>query len=682
MSTIDEIKARLDIVELISETVKLRRSGKSYTGFCPFHPNSRTPAFVVFPDSGTWRCFGQCNEGGDIFKFVMKKEGWDFSEALRYLADRAGIQLKPSTPEQQAQSEENDHLRALLEEAVLFYRHHLVNTPDGVNALNYLRNKRSLSDATLETFGIGYAPHSYEATLRYFQSKGHSPEDLLASGMVSQREDGAESARFYDRFRNRIMIPIRDERGRMAGFGARILSPEDIPKFLNSPQTPIFDKGHLLYGLDRARKTIRARDQVVIVEGYLDVIALHQGGYTNVVSPMGTALTEQQLGLLKRLTRHIVLALDPDAAGNQATLRGLQLARETLDREQEVTFDARGLISSEARLQADIRVTTLPAGMDPDEVVNRNPKEWEQIVAEARPVVVHVMEVLAAGRNLEDAKVKTEIAGQVMPLIADVPDPVERDTYRQRLARLLRISEQSLVETRPGTGYRRRTQPSARGTPAAVPGTERSRPGAPGMDSAQSSEGSPAAPPANMPSGYTQEAHCLGMFLRYPALLYRVDRKLQEAGLSRLTPDDFLHTDHQAIFNLLQESIDQDMAEPINFVLSGFSLPMMEVADDLLLRTTTSAQVDPNEDRLLEDLLRGLLDLRQRNLRQQSEYLRYLIEDAQEQGLPTGDPKMVQYHQSMVQIIQVKKKLDQAIGRYTSRLSVRTGGSGSTEKGN
>ena len=281
-------------------------------------------------------------------------------------------------------------------------------------------------------------------------------EDLLACGLVTEREPGSSEHKdviqktdVYDRFRHRIMFPIRDERGRMAGFGARILNPEDVPKFLNSPQTAVFDKGRLLYGLDRARKPIRTQDQAVIVEGYLDVIALHQAGFENVVSPMGTALTEHQLYLLKRFSRRIILALDPDAAGDKATLRGLQIARQAMDHEQDPVFDARGLLGYEARLQADIRVTTLPAGMDPDEVVNRDAQEWQRILENARPIVVHVMETLAAGRDLDDPKVKNEIAAQVIPLIADVPSSIERDTYRQRLARLLHVDERVVMESLP-----------------------------------------------------------------------------------------------------------------------------------------------------------------------------------------------------------------------------------------
>ncbi len=638
MVIVDEIKARIDIVDLVSETVQLRRSGKNYTGFCPFHANTRTPAFVVFPESGTWRCFGQCNEGGDIFKFLMKKEGWDFTEALRFLAEKAGVQLKPPTPQEQAAAEEHDALRSLLEDAVTFYRHQLLNTPPGLVALDYL-HRRGLDEATIEAFGLGYAPHSWDAALNHFKSKGVGEKDLLEAGLLTSREGEGET-RLYDRFRHRIMFPIRDERGRMAGFGARILDPEDVPKFLNSPQTPVFDKGRLLFGLDRARKSIRAQDQVVIVEGYLDVIALHQAGFANAVSPMGTALTEHQLFLLKRFTRRIVLALDPDAAGDKATLRGLQVARQAMDHEQDPVFDARGLLGHEARLQADIRVTVLPPGMDPDEVVQRDPKEWERIVADARPVVIHVMETLAAGKDLNDPKVKTDLAAQVLPLIGDVSNPIERDTYRQRLARLLRVDERALQGEAAG-------RPSARRH-------KRQAQVAPPLEALQSA----------VSSAYALEEHALGVLLRRPDLLYQVDRKLQESGLTRLGVDDFQHAEHQSVLRLLQESIDQDMAEPLNFVLNSLSLPMMELADGLLARTE---KLDPNDERVLNDILRTLLDLRDRRLRQDIDYMRYLMEEAQQQG----DLLTAQYQQTMVQHTQTLRRLHLALGKYTGGAEAR-----------
>ena len=649
MSTIDEIKARIDITDLVSETVQLRRSGKSYSGFCPFHANTRTPAFVVFPETGTWRCFGQCNEGGDIFRFVMKKEGWDFSEALKFLADKAGVQLKPPTPAEQAQVEEHDALRALLEEAVTFYRHNLINTPAGRQALEYL-HRRGLSDATIEKFGLGYAPNSWEAALTHFKSKGHNERNLLESGLVSERqaEEGTsqEGRRMYDRFRHRIMFPIRDERGRMAGFGARILNPEDVPKFLNSPQTPVFDKSHLLYGLDRARRAIRTVEQAVIVEGYLDVIALHQAGFENTVSPMGTALTEHHLRLLKRLTRRIVLALDPDAAGDKATLRGLQVARQTLDHTSEAYFDARGLLAHETRLQADIRVTTLPAGNDPDEIVQRDPQEWKRILEEARPVVVHVMETLAAGRNVDDAKVKSEIADQVLPLIKEVPNAVEREAYRQRLARLLRVDERALQQEE-GTAAR----------PGRLPRRREAEP---------ATAGKTAPRLAPMPARTRLETHCLGVMVRRPELVFHIDRELQKDSLPRLSRTDFDRADYQTIFTLVQESLSQDVSEPASFVLNGLSLPLMEIVDELLKHTET---LDPVEDRVLEDILRGLLDLRKREINQNIGQLKFMMEEAQEQG----DTIMInECGKNIANFTQVRNRIDKAMGRFTSRLASMT----------
>ncbi len=650
MSSIDEIKARLNIVDLVSETVQLKRAGKNYTGFCPFHANSRTPAFVVFSDSGTWKCFGQCNEGGDIFRYVMKKEGWDFAETLKYLAERAGIELRPPSPKEQEAAETHERLRMLLEDAVTFYRHQMLTTPPGQQAQAYL-NKRGLKNETIEAWGLGYAPHTWEAAKSYFLQKGYSEQELRDAGMVSEREGGGT----YDRFRNRIMFPIRDERGRMVGFGARITNPDDIPKFLNSPQTALFDKGHLLYGLDRARKEIRNLDQVVIVEGYLDVIALHQGGFANAVSPMGTALTEHQLFMIKRFTRRIILALDPDAAGAKATLRGLEIARHAMDRSDEIAFDARGLLGHEARLQADIRVTTLPDGMDPDDVVNRNPQEWERIIQAARPVVVHVMETLAAGNDLDDPKVKRRIADQVMPLIEDVPDAIERDTYRQRLARLLRVDErvlQASLGQPAGRGQTGRSQASRSqaGQPAAAAGRAGSRAGGGGQTNAP-------AVTINL-----LELSSLGILMRNPNLVSRVDRNLQEASLARISLLDFQSAENQVLFQVIMESLEQDMAEPLNFVLHGLSLPMLDKADEILART---AKMDPVEDRILEEVMRNVLTLRKMNVRERLEHYRFMIQEAPQQG----DLQLAELSQAIAQHSMVLNHLDKALARYTSRTA-------------
>ena len=637
MSTTEEIKSKIDIVDLVSEAgVKLRHAGRNYTGFCPFHDNKHTPAFVVWPETGTWRCFGQCNEGGDIFKFVMKREGVDFKEALQKLALRAGVELKEYQREKPETREAYDHLRKLLEDAIIFYRSHLFNNED---ILAYLREKRGLTDATIETFGLGYAPNGWDNALKHFTQRGYSEQDLIDAGLLTVREEDA--TRIYDKFRHRIMIPIRDEQGRMSGFGARIVDPNDIPKFLNSPETPIFSKGRLLYGLDRARKPIRAADQAVIVEGYLDVIALHQAGYENVVSPMGTALTEDQLRLLKKFTRRIVLALDPDTAGQKAVLRGLDAARAAMDREGEFNFDARGLLRNEARLQADLRVASMPDDLDPDEIVARDKSEWKRLIENAKPVVTHVMDTLAAGQNLNDPKVKNQIASQVVPLIEDLPNALERDTYRQQLARMLRGYERALSGPQVQGPRVRRAGPRTTGK---------------GRDGA-----SPVV--AAVSPTLKVEAYCLGILYRSPELLYRLDRKLQEFGLNALAIDDFEYTDHQLLFRTIRSSVEQDEKDHHHYVATHLPESLEGLSKELLDQTE---KLDPLDERLLEELLARFIDLRRVVAQANVGQLRFLQEEEQQQG----GVNLKQYQEQAVQFTRLLQSLDQAKRKLSLKRQV------------
>ena len=640
MSTIDEIKSRIDIVDLVSEAgVKLRHAGKNYTGFCPFHDNKHTPAFVIWPESGTWRCFGQCNEGGDIFKFVMKKEGVDFREAMQKLAARAGVEILEYQRESPQQKEAYENLRKLLEDAVVFYRTHLFNHKE---ILTYLREKRGLTDATIETFGLGYAPPGYDNILKHFTQRGYSEADLIDSGLLSVRDDDSRStshtSRTFDRFRHRIMIPIRDENGRMSGFGARIVDPNDIPKFLNSPETPIFSKGRLLYGLDRARKPIRAADQAVIVEGYLDVIALHQAGYENVVSPMGTALTEDQMRLLKKFTRRIVLALDPDTAGQKAVLRGLEAARSAMDREGELGFDARGLLRNEARLQADLRVASMPDGLDPDEIVARNREEWKTLIDNAKPIVTHVMETLAAGQNLTDPKVKNQIASQVLPLIDDLPNAMERDTYRQALSRMLRVDERALIGTQAqGPRVRRPRQVEKR-----QPIPEKS------------------VVAVSVSSSKMVEEYLVGVLYRKPELLYRLDRTLQEYGLLPLNVQDFDFTDNQLLFGLIRESVEQDKTEHHAFVAASLPDSLQGLSHDLLEQTE---KLERAEGKLLEELLRSVIKLRRVAAGENLNQLRFLQEEAHHEG----DLRATSYTDLVLKHTKLLRDLDQAYRKVSQK---------------
>lgn len=633
MSATDEIKSRIDIVDLVSESgVKLRKSGRNYTGFCPFHANKHTPAFVVWPETGTWRCFGECNEGGDIFKFVMKKDGVDFREALTRLAARAGVELPAYRSETPEQREAYDNLRRLLEDALIYYQGQLRNRPE---VLTYLRGKRGLSDATIEAFGLGYAPPGYDNALKHFTGRGYTEDDLVDSGLLSEREDGSH----FDRFRHRIMIPIRDENGRMAGFGARIVDPDDVPKFLNSPETAVFTKGRLLYGLDRARKPIRTADQVVIVEGYLDVIALHQAGYENVVSPMGTALTEEQLRLLKRFTRRVVLALDPDTAGQKAVLRGLEAARQAMDREGELGFDARGLLRNEARLQADLRVASMPDDLDPDEIVARDKEEWQQLIENAKPIVTHVMDTLAAGQDLRDAKVKNRIAAQVLPLIEDLPSAMERDTYRQQLARMLKVDERALAGAQIQGPRVRRTRSAGR---------------------KQAPVEQPVPVAVAVSSAQKVEAYVVAVLFRRPELLYRIDRSLGQYGLAPLALGDFEYTDYQMLFGLIREAVEQDRTEHHAFVVEALPESLRSLSQDLLAQTE---KLDPVDERLLEELLRGVIKLRRVAAGENLNQLRFLQEDAQQ----NGDLRAASYQDLVLQHTHLLRDLDQAFRKMSMR---------------
>jgi DNA primase len=600
VTAVEDIKARVDIVDLVGETVRLRRSGKNYTGFCPFHANVHTPSFAVFPESGTWRCFGACNEGGDIFRFVMKKEGCDFPEALRLLAERAGIELHPRTQEDVRAEEEHARLRTLLELAATFFRSTLLNSDEGAKVLDYL-HRRALSDSTLESFGVGLAPSGWDGGIAFFRSKDYTDAELADAGLAVASDSGG----LRSRFRNRITIPIRDPAGKLCGFGARVVDPNDQPKFINSPQTALFDKGRLLYGLDRASRAIRAASEAVLVEGYMDVMAAHQAGFENVISPMGTALTEAQLRLLKRYSKRIVLALDPDSAGNAATLRGLELAREALDRTGEAVFDARGLIRYESRLQADVRVASLPEGKDPDEVVLQSPEEWRKIIANAPPVVLHVLQTLIRNQNLNDPKIKAMIAARMLPLIEDVGDKVERDAYRQQVARTLRVDERTLT-----------------GTAAARPRSRVSR----GRMPAEAGTAGKSVSPVSVGGRWElHESYNLGILVRQPDLLFRIDRSFGEMKLDRIGTEDFNGPAQAALFELIRQSLLEEDPEQYLAERTGEGL-----SETVAAAKESFLKYHGEDAPTYEEAFEAALRLRQRTLERQLADLKFYLMDVEQ----------------------------------------------------
>lgn len=612
MSVTDEIKSRLDIVDIVSDYVPLRKSGTSLTGFCPFHTNTRTPAFVVFPNTQTWRCFGACAEGGDIFSFVMKKEGWDFKEALTVLAKRAGVELTPLSPAQKEQQAIEDKLSDLLAAAADYYHQLLLHAPQAEEARRYV-SERGLNEETLETFKIGYSLNSWDACRQHFVSQGYSDDDLIDAGLVTFNEKKETK---YDRFRNRLMIPIRKANGHTVGFGARTLDPDGLPKYLNSPQSLVFDKSRLFFGLDLNGREIRKLHQVVIVEGYMDVMQAWQAGFRNVVAQMGTALTESQLRLLKRYSKRYVLALDSDVAGAQATLRSLQVVRDVMDRESEVRFDARGLVRHEGRLKADIRIVSLPEGNDPDQIIRNDPEKWPEMLKRAKPIVTYVIDVATQELDINDPKAKTAVVQQVLPLIEDISDPIEREHYRQILARRLGLDERILHQVTIPSRPKRSSLPKA----AAI--LDRSEELMDNVDLSALLRGGEDA-------GEMRRADFLRQCMTYPQVIMLVNKKLALNQQEMVSELDFTRAEDRDLWNRLYQ-----LQGRWTVVTEG---ELWDSLDDELLRERIQILLDLPEtpeselERLPDRLVISILDWRLERVRRLIREVEQLFHEAKTQ---------------------------------------------------
>lgn len=610
MSVIDEVKSRIDIVEVIGSYVKLSRSGRNFKGLSPFQ-NERTPSFFVFPDTQTFKDFSS-GEQGDVFSFIMKKEGLTFGEALRELARRAGVQLEAHTPEQKQFADREARLREVLAQAAAYFHHLLLTAPQAAVCRTYVHEKRGLSDETIAAWQIGYSLLSYRALTHYMTERGFSVQELIEAGLVVDAPaSSADEGRRYDRFRGRLMIPIRDAKGQVVGFGSRSLDGSE-PKYMNSPQTMVFDKGRLLFGLDRARGAIRSEQMVVLVEGYLDVISCHQAGFTNVVAGMGTSLSEDQLRALRRLAPRIVLALDADAAGNRAVLRGVDIAREALDRDAQLLFDPRGVIRYESKLNADIRIAVLPAGQDPDEVVQASPERWRSIIANARPVVEHVIEIVLQGHDLADPRAKSQAVRAAAPILLDMADAVQRDFYIQQLARRLHIHPRAVLAVVNEVARELRAKRSeARAQPSPEPKSpepaESGRPQAPAKDGARCVD---------------LEVHLVALLWHRPQLLMDANVALTRANLSVLGEGDFSNPALREGFRALSRvamgaPADQLTPEAEDWlgIIADYEAIESYAHDELLLR---------------EETVRTALRLRERNLIRERIGINLMIEEAKQ----------------------------------------------------
>jgi DNA primase len=407
MSVIDEVKQRLDIVEVIGTYVPLAKAGRNFRAKCPFH-SEKNPSFYVYPERQSWHCFGACSTGGDVFSFVMKKEGLDFGETLRLLAARVGVTV-PSRREPEAGKDERERLYQANAAAAQYFHNLLLNSPAAKKARSYLDSRGVLTE-TIRGFQLGYSQNSWEGLKQYLIEQGYTEPELTTAGLTIEGESGGT----HDRFRNKLMFPIFDSRGRVTGFGARVLD-DSLPKYINSPQTPVFDKSGTLYGINLATTAIRREEKAIIVEGYLDVITAHQNGFSNCVASMGTAITEKQVAILKKLSRNLTLALDADTAGEEAMLR---------------------CVDYENTLEAEIKVIILPKGKDPDDVIKEDAQQWPALLGKAVPVVDYTIDSATAGLDLATATGKSSTVNRLLPIIARMKDTTRQDHYLNKLARL------------------------------------------------------------------------------------------------------------------------------------------------------------------------------------------------------------------------------------------------------
>lgn len=545
MSVLDEIKERIDIVEFIGSSISLRKVGRNYIGFCPFHPNTRTPALVVFPETRSFYCFG-CHASGSIFDFVMLQQGLSFAEALEMLARQAGVLLRERAPVEHQREEYRQRLLAITTEAASYFHHLLRRHRGGQPGRDYLKH-RGIDLAMVEMFQLGYSLDERNHLLKHLsEQRSFALEDIAATGLIVQHESGE----WVDRFRGRIIFPIHNEKGEIVGFGGRMVTaPEHTaaspPKYLNTPRTILFDKGHLLYGWYQARESIRKADTVVVVEGYLDVLTAHQYGFTNVVAPLGTAITARHVALLKRRTRNVILALDGDAAGQQATLRSIHAFRsrpdgsavEGAEEDHNTSGEevgrmigtAHGLVRWESTIA--LRILRMPPGKDPDEVIRSDPQQWHALVTAAVPVMDFLFDISLADLDLTNPHDQRIALERLLPVLAEL-EAIPQRVYTARLEQLIGVGHigDLIRARRPNTHRVGNLSHTYHTSHTSADGMRRgpARTGHPSMGEADRDL---VLRGYRAPSPLPQEDHLLALLLHYPKTIQAVEASIA-AGIA------------------------------------------------------------------------------------------------------------------------------------------------------
>ena len=592
MSVVDDIKGRLDIIDVVSGYVALKKAGSNYKALCPFH-TEKTPSFVVNPDRQSWRCFGACSMGGDAFSFVMRQERLDFGEALKLLAERTGVVL-----EQRRDVGRDEALRRVNQETAKFYQQTLVSA-QGLHAMEYL-SKREVNEQARLDFQLGFSPKGRDGLKTHLLGLGFDLEHGIGAGVLHR--DQAGSVR--DFFWGRLMYPIHDREGRVIGFGGRSLDGSN-PKYINTAATTIFDKRATVYGLHMAASSIRDDDTVIIVEGYMDVIAARQHGYANVVASMGTALTEQQVSRLKSQATRFILALDPDVAGQEATLRSLESAWHELDR-----------TPLGRRESVDLRVAALPPGRDPDELIRHNHEEWEGLISDAAPFMEFLIPAIASRYDLTTGRGKAAAADVVLPLIISTVDAIDQERHFRMLAHTLSVTQDALKASIGSLRPRRRSRT--------------------GGGNSHSEHRGAGVSPFMADTRDQLEEYVLALLWQMPEL-----NELVEA----VKPEQFLRTENQKVFTCWQR------CSTIDELREGLDKELTDQLDRILSKPLPPANSSAHKKSLEECVQR----LKERQLRERKSEEELRLSQANLEDLSLEEVEILKLNKSILQLFTNKE---------------------------
>ncbi len=640
---------------MVGETVQLKKAGTTFKGLCPFH-GEKTPSFTVTPGRDSWKCFG-CGLGGDVFSFVMNRDSLTFPDALRLLAAKAGVEIDERTKREDAH---RARLRDVLETAIAFYHQVLTTTSLGKPALDYLRG-RGFTDATIETFQLGWAPEGWDSMSRKLVEKRDiRGEELVEAGLASAARSSSRGVGVIDKFRGRVLFPIRDQNGAATGLGGRILGTEGEggrdtgPKYLNTPGTPLFDKSRSLYLIDKSKGSMRKSGQAVIVEGYTDALMAHQAGFDNVVASLGTALTPGQVALLTRYAKRIALAYDVDPAGQKAGTFGAQALQSLIGQ----------LAATESGIELDeVRVVRLPDGKDPDELLRETPDRWREEVRTAQPIVEYLVDTYSKTYDLKTPGGKMRFVDALMPTIRAVPNPVMRDAYLQLVHRASGVEERVLLEVLRGA-----RAGGATGLAGVGPGPGGGRGGSFGahVSGAAADGGSRISAESivsaadSLPVGeilrsvLPQEAEFLRLLLLVPEIQLRI--------VDSIGPDQLPNTVARELFRavvLAREPNDEGVHPPFSLtaLVQGLDPETAALAQAVIARRDPNPR-ELSESDLAYELDRLTIDLEERTLDERADYIASALAEA-EQVRHDDDAARVAARASIDQLLRESQTLNE-----------------------